>query len=125
MWPNPDDALEYFPCWYCERADLPHALVGHTATSDHVWPVFPPFTPADVPHALLGHSITKDHVRPVFPPFTPADVPHALLGHSITKDHVRPVFPPFTPADFRQLAEEFWRHDPDKRWVGHPLWSAI
>ncbi|KAI8463338.1 MAG: hypothetical protein J3K34DRAFT_149057 [Monoraphidium minutum] len=44
-----------------------------------------------------------------------ADVPRALLGHKVAVQGLRPRFPPFVPREYRDLAEECWAPDPDKR----------
>eukprot|EP00878_Enallax_costatus_P009888 GHUV01010325.1.p1 GENE.GHUV01010325.1~~GHUV01010325.1.p1 ORF type:complete len:322 (+),score=102.52 GHUV01010325.1:98-1063(+) len=42
-------------------------------------------------------------------------IPRALVGHKVAVLGLRPTLPPFTPPDYRELVEQCWHQDPDKR----------
>jgi hypothetical protein len=42
-------------------------------------------------------------------------IPRALVGHKVAVLGLRPTLPPFTPGEFKELIEECWAQDPDKR----------
>lgn len=42
-------------------------------------------------------------------------IPRALVGHKVAVVGLRPTLPPFTPPDFRELVEQCWHQEPDKR----------
>jgi hypothetical protein len=44
-----------------------------------------------------------------------AGIPRALVGHKVAVLGLRPTLPPFTPAEFKELIEECWAQDPDRR----------
>lgn len=50
------------------------------------------------------------HVSP------PTGIPRALLGHQVAVVGLRPSFPDFTPFEYRNLAEQCWLQEPDRRW---------